>query len=228
MIVAVPENDMNAGKFQSATFAPSSPIIRPSGAQTKVRDWIVLGVLNGLVVALSHLIFSLYLFLGPLAFFMEFFHQSVENLLIASVYLLMAFIAPFRRPFTLNAVVWSTMGLMQGWWVMFPVAVPTGLLADAVIRRAVPGRRPGWVLAGFAFYTTMLSASTYWPYLFLQQSAMMQRMMAMDPGVAAMVNLLTLPFFASILCVTCLTGLAGGYMALKLITRHFDLETAVR
>jgi hypothetical protein len=218
-------NSTGAAASPCAPFTPASPYIIPSGANTKIRDWIVLGVLNGLAVALGHVIYSLYFCLGPLALVMQFFHQSVNNLLIASVYLLMAFIAPFRRPFTLNAVVWGMMGLMEGWWTIFPVAVPAGLLADAVIRRAVPGRRLGWVLVSFAFYTTMLDAGIFWPYLFLKHSAMVQRMMAMDPGSAAMVDMFTLPFFAAILGACCITGFVGGFMALKLINRHFALET---
>jgi len=220
----MPESDMSAGGSRCAPFAPVSHNVIPSGAQTSIRDWIVLGVLNGLAVAFSHMIYSLYFFLGPLAYVMGFFHQSMENLLIASIYLLMAFIAPQRRPFTLNAVIWGIMGLMQGWWTVFPVAAPAGLLADAVIRRAVPRRRLGWVLFSFAFYATMLAASNFWPYLFLKHSAMMQRMTAMDPVAAAMVDLFTLPFFAVILCASGLTALLGGSMALKLITRHFALE----
>ena len=214
----------SAAACQCAPFAPASRHLIPSGADTKLRDWIVLGVLNGLVVGLGHVVYFLYFCLGPLAYLMDFFHQSVNNLLIASIYLLMVFIAPQRRPFTLNAVVWGMMGLMEGWWSIFPVAVPAGLMADAVIRRAVPKQRIGWVLASFGFYTTMLTASVFWPYLFLKHSAMVQRMMAMDPGSAAMVDMFTLPFFAFILCVCCITGLVGGCLSLKLITRHFALE----
>jgi hypothetical protein len=215
---------MKARGPELVPFLPASRHIVPSGANTKIRDWIVLGVLNGLVVALSHLIYSLYVFLGPAAFFMGFYHQSAENLLIASVYLLMAVTASNRRPFTLNAVVWSTMGLMQGWWTLLPVAVPAGFIADLVIRRAVPQQRSGWVLLSFVFYTTMLSAGTFWPFLLLKQSAMIQRMAAMDPGIAAMVDKFTLHFCASILAATAITALLGGHMALKLISRHFAMN----
>ena len=215
---------MKAHSPMPEPFAPASRHIIASGAHTRVRDWIVLGVLNGLVVALSHLIFLLYAVLGPAAFILEFYHQSAENLLIASVYLLMAVTAPNRRPFMLNAVVWSFMGLMQGWWTLFPVAVPAGFLADMVIRRAVPQKRFGWVLLSFVFYTTMLSAGTFWPFLLLKQSAMIRRMAAMDPAVAAMVDTFTLPFCASILASTSITALVGGYMALKLIARHVAMD----
>jgi hypothetical protein len=218
------ESGMKARGPELAPFLPASRHIVPSGANTKIRDWIVLGVLNGLVVALSHLIYSLYVFLGPAAFFMGFYHQSAENLLIASVYLLMAVTASNRRPFTLNAVIWSTMGLMQGWWTLLPVAVPAGFIADLVIRRAVPQQRSGWVLLSFVFYTTMLSAGTFWPFLLLKQSAMIQRMAAMDPGIAAMVDKFTLHFCASILAATAITALLGGHMALKLISRHFAMN----
>jgi hypothetical protein len=189
-----------------------------------VRDWIVLGVLNGLVVALSHLIYALYIFLGPAAFFVQFYHQCAENLFISSVYLLMAVTAPNRHPFTLNAVIWSVMGIIQGWWSLLPVVVPAGFFADMVIRRAVPKKRFGWLLLSFAFYTTMLSAGTFWPYLLLKKSAMIQRMAAMDPGFAAMLDKFTLPFCASILAAAFITALMGGYMALKLISRHFALD----
>jgi hypothetical protein len=93
-----------------------------------------------------------------------------------------------------------------------------------VIRRAVPQQRPGWVLLGFVFYTTMLSAGTFWPFLVLKQSAMMQRMMAMDPGIATMADKFTLPFCVSILAATFITALVGGHMALKLISRHFAMN----
>lgn len=115
-------------------FVPASRHIVKSGADSGIRDWIILGVLNGLVVAMSHLIFSLYMFLGPLAVFIQFYHQCAENLLIASVYLLMPVTAPRRFAFTLNAVVWSIMGLMQGWWPVIPVAVPAGIMADLIVR----------------------------------------------------------------------------------------------
>jgi len=214
----------SAAAGHGAPFTPVSGHLVPSGARTKMRDWIVLGVLNGLLVAFSHIIFSLYFCLGPLAYVMWFFHQSVENLLLATIYLLMAFIAPGRRAFTLNAVVWGGLGLMQGWWPLLPVALLAGLLTDAVMRRAVPGQRLGLVLLGFAFYTTMLSVGTLWPYLLLKHGAMMQRMTAMDPGVAAVVDWFTLPLFACILGASFLTALVGGAMALKLIARHFALE----
>ncbi len=213
--------DKLQGVNNSTPFAPVSRHVIPSGAHARMRDWIILGVLNGLVVALSHLIFSLYVFLGPAAIVMSFFHQSVENLLLAAVYLLMASTAPHRSPFTLNAMVWSIIGLMQGWWMLIPVVVPAGLFVDWVIRRAALQRRMGWMIPGFAFYTTMLSAGGCWPYLFLKKSAMVQRMTAMDPCLAAMVDNFTLPFFAATLSVTFVTGLLGGYMGLKLIARHF-------
>lgn len=216
---------MKPAPVADESFVPVSRHMVLSGAHTRIRDWIVLGVLNGLVVALSHLIFSMYAFLGPAAFLMGFYHQSAENLLIASVYLLMAFTAPRRWPFTLNAAVWSAMGLMGGWWPMLPVAVPAGLLADAVIRRAVPQRRWRRVLFAFACYTTMLSVATFWPYLFLKDDALMQRMMVMDPGIAAMVDRFTLPFFGMQLGAAFVTGLVGGRMALKFITRHFAMES---
>ncbi len=209
---------------QCAPFTPASLHVIPSGTQTKMRDWIALGVLNGLLVALSHLIFSLYLCLGPLVYVMGLFHQSMENLFLASIYMLMAFIAPRRRPFTLNATVWSVMGLMQGWWALLPVALPAGFLTDAVIRRAVPRQRLGLVLLGFAFYSTMLSAGNFWPYLFLKHGTMVQRLAAMDPGAGAMVEMFTMPFFTVVLCLSFLTALLGGAVALKLIARFFAPE----
>lgn len=209
----------------SETFVPASGHVIDSGAHTITRDLIVLGVLNGLVVALSHVIFSFYAFLGPLTFIMHFYHQCMENLLIASVYLLMPLTAPRRLPFTVNAVVWGAMGLMQGWWPLIVVSVPAALIADAVVRRAVPANKNGWVLISFAFYTAMLSAATYWPYLLLKQSTMMKRMMAMDPGVAEIVDKFTWTFFSSQTIAAFVTALIGGHFALGLLTRHFALES---
>ena len=103
------------------------------------------------------------------------------------------------------------------------MAIPAGFLSDAVIRPTVPKQRFGWVLVSFSFYTTMLTAGIFRPYLFLKHSAMARRMTEMDPGSAAMVDMFTLPFFAFILCVCFITGLVGGHLALKLVTRHFAL-----
>lgn len=214
---------MDSGPFDDL-FAPASQYIIKSGNDSGIRDWIILGVLNGLVVALSHLIFSLYIFLGPLAFFMQFYHQCAENLLIASVYLLMPITAPRRMPFTLNAVVWSAMGMMQGWWPMIPVAVPAGILADLFVRIPCLKNRKTILLMGFAFYSTMLSIASFWPYLFMRQSTMMQRMIAMDPGIASYVEKFTVPFFIAIMTASFITALVGGYMALRFITRHFTPE----
>lgn len=73
-------------------FIPLSPIMNRSGTDTFFRDLILLGILNGLVVALSHLIHFVYSVTGiPL---IQFFHQSFENLLIATVYMLMILKAP--------------------------------------------------------------------------------------------------------------------------------------
>ncbi len=205
-------------------FVPASGHIVMSGTQTRFRDLIVLGVLNGLVVALSHVIFSLHALLGPLAYVFELYHQSFENIFLSCVYLLMALTAPRSGPFTLNAVVWSAMGLMSGWWPLAPVALPAGLAADMVLRRAVPRRRFGVVVLCFAFYAAMLSCATYWPYIFLKQGFMMQRLMAMDPGVALLVERFTWPVFLSQAGAAFLTGLVGGRLALKFISRHFALE----
>jgi hypothetical protein len=207
-----------------APFVPASEHVIASGVNARTRDWIILGVLNGLVVAASHLIYAAYAFLGPAAVVAGFFHQSVENLLIASAYLLMVVGAPRCRPLTLNAVVWSLMGLMQGWWPMVPVAVPAGFVVDGIIRRTMVRRWRAGVLLGFALYTAGLSVSNFWPYLFLKQSRIMQRMAAMDPGFAAMVDRCTTPFFALIVASAFFTALAGGHMALKLIHRHFGME----
>lgn len=205
-------------------FVPASSHLVESGAHTRVRDWIVLGVLNGLVVALSHLIFAFYAILGPLAFLLDFYHQSVENILIASVYLLMAVTAPCSRPYTINAVVLSIVALMMGWWPFLPVAVPAGFLADLSVRRIVPRHKWKLLVLVFALYTTLLAAANYWPFLFLKQSAMMQRLLAVDPGMAGMVKKITLPFFLAQLSSAFVTGLLGGAMAIGLIIRHFPVE----
>jgi hypothetical protein len=205
-------------------FVPSSAYMVKSGADSGIRDWIILGVLNGLVVALSHLIYSLYIFLGPLAFFIQFFHQSVENLIIANVYLLMPIIAPRRRPFTLNAVVWSAMGMMQGWWPIIPVAVPAGILADMLLRIPYPKNRKTILLLSFSFYSTILSIAGFWPFLFMKQSAMMQRMTAMDPGIAVYIERFSLSFFVSIAAASFITAVAGGYTALRFIKKHLDTD----
>lgn len=202
-------------------FVPASRYIIKSGADSRIRDWIVLGVLNGLVVALSHLIFSLYIFLGPLAFFMQFFHQSAENLLIASVYLLMPMTAPRQMPFTLNAVVWSVMGMMQGWWPVIPVAVPAGIIADLIVRVPCFKNRKMKLLLSYSFYTTMLSIASFWPFMFMTQSSMIQRMTAMDPGIGSYIDEFTMPFFISIMAASFISALFGGYMALRFISRHF-------
>lgn len=205
-------------------FAPAGDHLIASGENAGARDWIVLGVLNGLVVAASHMIYALYAFLGPGAVVAGCFHQSMENLLLAGVYLLMPAVAPRCRPFFLNAVVWSLMGVMQGWWFMAPVALPAGFAADAVIRRAAEKRWRGGVLLGFALYTAGLSVSNFWPYLLLKQSRLMQRMAAMDPGFADMVDRITVPFFALVTAAAFVTALVGGRMALGMIRRHFALE----
>jgi hypothetical protein len=204
-----------------ALFVPASSHLVKSGNESGVRDWIVLGVLNGLVVAMSHLIFSFYIFLGPLAFFMQFFHQSAENLLIASVYLLMPITAPRRMPFTLNGVVWSAMGIMQGWWFVLPVAAPAGVLADTFLRRSRLKSRGTSLLIGFTFYTAMLGIASFWPFMFMKQSAMIRRMIAMDPGIASYIDTFTFPFFIAIMASAAITGLLGGHMALRFIARHF-------
>jgi putative ECF transporter S component (TIGR02185 family) len=217
--------DNNASR--AGTFIPASKNLVESGAHSVIRDLIILGVLNGLLVALSHMIFSVYVMLGPLAFFLQFFHQSMENMLIASVYLLMVVTAPGRRPFTLQALVWGSMGLMMGWWTLIVVAVPGGLLADEIIKRAVPKKRKGWILFGFVFYTVTLTVGTYWAYVFMKQSSMIQRMVAMDPGLNQVLDMFTWTFFASQILATIITGVVGGYFALKMIERHFGLESGL-
>ena len=205
-------------------FVPASGHIIKSGADSGIRDWIILGVLNGLVVAMSHLIFSLYMFLGPLAVFMQFYHQCAENLFIASVYLLMPVTAPRRFAFSLNAVVWSIMGLMQGWWPVIPVAVPAGIMADLIMRVPCFKSRKIKLLISFAFYSTMLSIASFWPFMFMKQSTMMQRMAAMDPGIGAYIDKFTMPFFTSIMAASFISALLGGFMALKFISGHFAAD----
>lgn len=205
-------------------FVPISRHLVVSGARTRVRDWIVLGVLNGLVVALSHLIFACYAILGPLSFVLDLFHQSMENLTIASVYLLMAVTAPFSRPYTINAVVFSIMALMMGWWPYVLVAVPAGFLADLGVRRVVLNHKWNLLVLVFSLYTTLLCAASYWPFLFLKQSGLMQRLTAVDPSMAGMLDKITLPFFLTQLTAAFVTGILGGAVAIRLITRHFPVE----
>ena len=205
-------------------FVPASRHIVKSGEDSGVRDWIILGVLNGLVVAMSHLIFSLYMFLGPLAVFMQFYHQCAENFLIASAYLLMPVTAPRRFAFSLNAVVWSIMGLMQGWWPVIPVAVLAGIIADLIVRVPCFKNRKIKLLISFAFYTTLLSIASFWPFMFMKQSSMIQRMTAMDPGIASYIEKFTMPFFFSIMGASFISALVGGFMALRFISRHFATE----
>jgi hypothetical protein len=53
---------------------------------------------------------------------------------------------------------------------------------------------------------------------------MMQRLVAMDPGIAGMVDKFTLPFFITQLVAAFATGISGGAMAVRLIVRHFAVE----
>ena len=208
-------------KAVAAEFEPSSGYRIACGTRTQTRNLITLGVLNGLIVALSHLLFSLYLFLGPGAIVMSFFHQCTENLFIAGLYLLLAIKAPHNLPFTSNAVIWSFMGLAQGWWPIVPVAIPAGLLADQVVRYAVPAGRQYLLLACFAVYATLLSVATNWPYLLLKNSEMIQRLQVMSPGIADMAETMTLPFFALQVSAVFTTAVIGGWLALRIINRHF-------
>ncbi len=203
-------------------FVPASSHMIPSGNDSRTRDLIVLGVLNALVVVLSHFIFFTYGFLGPLAFMLNFFHQSMENLLIASVYLMMPVIAPRRPAFTINAAVWSVVGLMQGWWPVMMAAIPAGLIADAIAGNGVAKRKRPLLLA-YALYTPLLTAGTFWPFLFMKKSMLVQRMTAMDPGMADMVGRFTTSFFLVQMACAFITAIIGGYAALRMIERHFGM-----
>lgn len=200
-------------------FIPLSPIMKRSGTDTFFRDLILLGILNGLVVALSHLIHFVYSFTGiPL---IQFFHQSFENLLIATVYMLMILKAPRLWPLTINGTIWGVWALMMGYWPTLPVAVPAGMIADFIIRKAGGFKNMGVILVSFALYTTMLDFANYWPILFLKQSALVGRIAAMDPLFARIVEAGTLPLFMSQLTAAFITGLVGGGVALKIIKKHF-------
>ena len=201
-------------------FTPSSRYRVPCGTSTPTRNLIALGVLNGLIVDLSHVIFSAYVFFGPAGLVMMLFHQCSENLLIASVHLLLAIKAPRDFPFTSNAVIWGLMGLMMGWWPILPVAVPVALLVDRVVAHAVSAGRSGLLLLCFAVHATALSAANYWPYLLLKHSALIERMVVMDPQAARLVEAMTVPFFTLQLGATFITALLGGTIGLRLIGRH--------
>ncbi|KIX11521.1 MptD family putative ECF transporter S component [Dethiosulfatarculus sandiegensis] len=213
---------MNSSPAQN--FIPASDHLVKSGCRSGLRDWVVLSILNGLLLGLSHLIYFTYVFAGPGAVVLNFYHQAVESLLLASVYLMMAYVAPKRRPFTKNAFIWGVMGLLMGWWPILPVAIPAGLLADRVIRWAVPKRRHGWVLITFAFYATMLCLANYWPLFLTSFEAVIKRLSAMHQIISQLVAMLTLPVLGSMLAATFGCALLGGYMAQRLIIKHFAWE----
>ncbi|ADK84686.1 Conserved hypothetical CHP02185 integral membrane family protein [Desulfarculus baarsii DSM 2075] len=205
-------------------FVPASAHVIDCGGRAATREWVLLGVLNGLVVGLSHLIFSLYLLAGPGAIVLGIYHQCFENMLIASVYLLMALSAPRRWPFTINGMVWGLVGLMMGWWPILPVAAPAGFIVDLIVRRAVPRGRLGWLTVGFAFYSTMLCAANFWPFWLARHADVVQRQIEMYPAMVQMIEKLTAPVMISQLASAFVTGLLGAHLALRLIAKRFVFD----
>lgn len=202
---------------EEPAFIPKSRDIIDSGTSRGVSHLILAGILNSLIVVLSHLLYAVHAVAG--FFVLSFFHQALENLFLATVYLIMI-LRVKAFPLTINAIVWGGLGLAMGYWPVLPVALPAGLAADLFIRKA--GRhRSGVMLAGYAFYATCLAGANGWPILLLKQSATVRQTALMDPFFAGMVETATWPVFLAQLAASLVTALIGGRFGLRLIRTHF-------
>ena len=199
-------------------FVPASPIRVKSGTHREFSHLILCGILNGLVLALSHILYAIHSVAGLFA--LSFFHQAIENLFLATIYILMILKIP-QRPLFINGAVWGLMGLMMGFWPILPVAVPAGIIADGFITRWGASKR-GVILAGYTFYATMLAIANGWPLLLLKGSNVLERTAEMDPFFSGLINLATAPLFFAQVGASFVTALVGGSFALVIIKKHFQ------
>ncbi len=198
-------------------FIPKSCHIIASGTDRALSSLILAGIFNSLILMLSHLLYAILSLAG--AFIFTYFHQAMENLFLATVYILMVIKVP-GRALAINAGVWGFMGIATGFWQILAIALPAGLAADWFIRAR--GHDNLIVIsAGYSFYATGLAVANGCPLLLMKNSHTISQTAQIDPFFAGLVDKVTVPLFLVQVTVSFLAAVVGSMIAVRMIKKHF-------
>ncbi len=198
-------------------FIPKSRDMIISGTDKAMSHLILAGIFNSLILMLSHVLYAIHSLAG--LFVLSYFHQALENLLLATVYILMVIKVP-GRALAVNAGVWGFMGLAMGFWQILVIALPAALAADWFIRaRGCDNLMV--ISAGYSFYATSLAVANGSPLLLMKNSHIISRTARIDPFFAGLMDKVTIPLFFVQVSVSFLAAVAGSMIALRIIKKHF-------
>lgn len=203
----------------NSTFKPQSKKRVVSGTDTFFRDLVFLGVMNALVIFISHVLY--FVIIVPGLFVLQFYYQAIINLITTTLLLLMIYRVPRFGVMTLHGAILGVVAMMQGFWTIMLLALPAGLIADAMNRYLFRSRKTPLVIISLCVFIVMYDLATWWPLTFLKASSFAQRMAQTDPTMARIVSNMTLPILLSQAVVNCITSSIGGYFGYRIIKKHF-------
>jgi energy-coupling factor transport system substrate-specific component len=202
-------------------FKPKSEKLVASGADTLFRDLVFLGVMNALVIFLSHVIY--FLIITPGLFVLNFYYQAITNLVTTTLLLLMIYRVPRFGVMTLHGAILGAMALMQGFWaILILFSLPAGLLADTLNRYLFRAGKTPLVIISLCVFIVLYDLGTWWPITFLKDADFVQRMAQSDPTSARLIATMTLPLLLSQAAANCITTCIGGFFGHRLIKKHFE------
>ena len=202
-----------------STFQPQSEKIMVSGSDTLFRDLIFLGVMNALVIFISHFLY--FLIVTPGLFVMQFYYQAITNLVTTTILLLMIYRVPRFGVMTLHGAILGAVALMQGFWTILILSLPAGLIADTLNQYLFRSKKKTSVLISLCFFIVMYDLGTWWPLCFLKETGFVQRMAQTDPTLANIISTYTMPILLSQVLANCITTIIGGLIGHRIIKKHF-------
>lgn len=181
-----------------------------------IRELVLLGVMNAVILALFYAVIMTLHFIPPLWGFMD----PIVNLLLAPVYILMLRQIPKPLVMTIHGAVIGLFHTMTGWWPGLVAGLCAGLAADGIALSAGGYARGRGIWLGVPVFATLKTFVFYAPVYLLTLFPVFEDVVATWPKEA--VEGYTASYAMLVLGLNLIACMAGLGIGQRMIGRHFS------
>ena len=186
-----------------------------------IKDLVLLGAMNAVLVILYYLVIMLLHLIPPLWGFID----PVVNLVLVPVYALMLRLIPKMFVMTIHGAIIGAIHIAIGWWPGLFAGIIGGLAADLTACFLGGYSRPRAVIAGVCVYTTVKAMLFYAPLYLFVFAPVFQEVVSTWPQES--LDLFSGLFPVIFLALNLAASLTGLKLGQKLISRHFVQTGAI-
>ncbi len=193
----------------------------PKKIEFNIKELVLLGVLNAVLLALYYAVIALLHFIPPLWAMMD----PIANFLLVPVYVLMLRLIPKPPVMTIHGTLMGFFHMMAGWWPGMIAGLVGGVLADVAVMLAGGYLMRHSVTLAVLVFTTTKTFLFYSPLYMVLQFPILQDVVSRWPKEA--VEGYTMTFSAIVLAINLVACLIGLQLGQRMLTHHFNRSGVV-